>query len=161
GGFDSRTRGRGAWQKLEREPRGPWGSSPTATIAWNPSAPERRRLICPPTMTPSPNGRPLDDAAHDELAAWDYPLPDELVARRPAPGRRRPRRLRLPRGGGPPLDHAFADLPGLLRPGDLLVGNDTRVMPARLRARRATGGAVEVLLLDPGPGPVRALVRPL
>src|SRR5690606_38830276 len=54
-----------------------------------------------------------------------------------------------------------AELPALLRPGDLLVGNDTRVMPARLRARRASGGAVEVLLLEPGPGPVRALVRPL
>lgn len=112
-------------------------------------------------MTPSPKGPPLHEAGHDELAAWDYPLPEEQVARRPAAVRSRSRLLYLPRAGGEPLDHTFADLPGLLRPGDLLVGNDTRVMPARLRARRATGGAVEVLLLEPGPGPVRALVRPL
>ena len=49
---------------------------------------------------------------------------------------------------------------GLLEPGDLLVGNDTRVMAARLYARRPTGGRVEFLVLDPGADAVRALARP-
>ncbi len=52
------------------------------------------------------------------------------------------------------------ELPDLLSPGDLLVVNDTRVLKARLRARRASGGRVEVLLLGRGPGPVEALLRP-
>ena len=61
----------------------------------------------------------------------------------------------------PSMTHrSVRDLPELLGPGDLLVVNDTRVMHARLRGRRATGGAVEVFLLEPGPGPVKALVRP-
>jgi S-adenosylmethionine:tRNA ribosyltransferase-isomerase len=63
-------------------------------------------------------------------------------------------------GGDPPAHATFADLPALLRPGDVLVVNDSRVMRARLRARRATGGAVELVLLGPGPGPVEALARP-
>lgn len=66
----------------------------------------------------------------------------------------------LPRRGGPPIDHQFSDLVHLLEPGDLLVANDTRVMACRLRGRRASGGAVELLLLEPGPGPVAALARP-
>ena len=55
----------------------------------------------------------------------------------------------------------MADLPGLVRPGDVLVVNTTRVLPARLRLRKATGGAVEVLLLDEtATGAWEALVRP-
>jgi S-adenosylmethionine:tRNA ribosyltransferase-isomerase len=54
-----------------------------------------------------------------------------------------------------------SDLPDLLRPGDLVVVNETRVIPARLRVQRATGGAAEVLLLEPvGDGTWHALVRP-
>jgi S-adenosylmethionine:tRNA ribosyltransferase-isomerase len=67
----------------------------------------------------------------------------------------------LPLAGGAPSDHVFSDLPSLLRPGDLLVANRSAVLPARLFATRATGGRVELLLLGPGPGPVRALCRPL
>jgi len=52
------------------------------------------------------------------------------------------------------------DLPELLRENDLLVVNDTRVLQARLSARRSSGGKVEVLLLGPGPGPVEAFVKP-
>jgi len=57
-------------------------------------------------------------------------------------------------------DCMFDDLPNLLQPGDLLVGNNTRVMACRLRAIRKTGGGVELLVLEPGPGPVTALARP-
>jgi S-adenosylmethionine:tRNA ribosyltransferase-isomerase len=60
-----------------------------------------------------------------------------------------------------PAHKVVADLPDLLAPGDLLVVNDTRVRPARLRLRKATGGAVEVLLLEPlANGTWEALVRP-
>ncbi len=96
----------------------------------------------------------------DPLADWNYELPPERIAARPAEVRSRSRLLVAPLDGGPPQHCAFTDLPELLRPGDLLVANDSRVMRARLRARRRSGGAVQLLLLDPGPGPVRALCRP-
>jgi S-adenosylmethionine:tRNA ribosyltransferase-isomerase len=69
--------------------------------------------------------------------------------------------MHLPLDGTPLAHCVFTDLMQLLRPGDLLIGNNTRVMPARLRARRKTGGAIELLLLSPGPGPILALARPL
>jgi len=95
-----------------------------------------------------------------DLSDWDYDLPADRIARRPAPERTGSRLLVLPRAGGAPVHGQFADIGEHLQPGDLLVANDTRVMAARLHARRATGGRVELLLLEPGPGPVRALVRP-
>ncbi len=58
-------------------------------------------------------------------------------------------RLLVDRGSAPPEHRTVADLPGLLRPGDVVVVNDTKVIPARLRLQRATGGAAEVLLLEP------------
>jgi len=71
------------------------------------------------------------------------------------------RLLRLPRTGGAPADHVFRDLPRLLRAGDLLVVNRSRVFPARLLGRRAGGGQAEVLLLRPeGDERWEALVRP-
>lgn len=94
------------------------------------------------------------------LAAWDFDLPEERIARRPTPSRSGSRLMRLPLEGGEPSHHRFAQLPTLLRPGDLLIANDARVMAARLAARRPSGGAVELLLLSPGPGPVHALARP-
>lgn len=100
---------------------------------------------------------PADSSALDR---WDFDLPSDRIARHPT-ARRSGSRLLVLDGAAPPADRLFSDLPGQLREGDLLVANDTRVMAARLRARRQTGGAVELLLLDPGPGPVRALVRPL
>jgi S-adenosylmethionine:tRNA ribosyltransferase-isomerase len=96
----------------------------------------------------------------DPLADWDYELPPELVAARPTEVRSAARLLVAPLDGGPPEHRTFADLPTLLRPGDLLVANDSRVMYARLRARRRSRGAVQLLLLEAGPGPVRALCRP-
>jgi S-adenosylmethionine:tRNA ribosyltransferase-isomerase len=69
--------------------------------------------------------------------------------------------MRLPRKEGAPTDHVFRDLPGLLRPGDLLVVNRSRVFPARLLGRREGGGGAEVFLLrDLGDDRWEALVRP-
>jgi S-adenosylmethionine:tRNA ribosyltransferase-isomerase len=69
--------------------------------------------------------------------------------------------MRLPRAGGAVTDHVFRDLPLLLRAGDLLVVNRSRVFPARLLGRRETGGAAEVFLLrDRGDDRWEALVRP-
>ena len=79
------------------------------------------------------------------LSDFDFQLPDELVAQHPAPDRAASRLLRV---GADRLDDlAFRDLPGLLRAGDLLVMNDTRVLRARLIGLKAdTGGQVEALV---------------
>ena len=75
---------------------------------------------------------------------FDFPLPPELIAQHPAAQRTGSRLLHV--DGGQLADLGFADLPGLLAAGDLLVFNDTRVIKARLFGRKASGGAVEVLL---------------
>src|SRR5436190_279761 len=98
----------------------------------------------------------------DDLAAYDYHLPAELIADRP-PRDRDGGRLQVLLDDA--ADHrTIRDLPGLLAPGDLLVLNDTRVLPARIEARRTTGGKVEVLFLAAGAphgdGETTALVRP-
>ena len=92
-------------------------------------------------------------------ADLDYDLPPDAIAQSPAL-RRDQARLLVDGAGG--IEHSrVADLPGLLGPGDVVVVNDTRVLPARLRMRRTTGGAVEVLLLhERGDGHWEALVRP-
>lgn len=106
-----------------------------------------------------------DPGWDDPLAGWRFDLPEDRIARYPAARRDGSRLLRLG-AQGPPTGHAFSDLPDLLSPGDLLVLNDTRVVPARLHARRATGGRVEVLLVDVAEGVrakdglVGALLRP-
>ena len=79
---------------------------------------------------------------------FDYPLPHHLIAQTPIEPRDHARLLVLHRSSGLLEHQRFYDLPTYLRPGDLLVFNDSRVLPARLRGRRAdTGGKVEVLLL--------------
>ena len=94
------------------------------------------------------------------VADFDYPLPSERIAQTPAEPRDASRLLHLT-GTGAVEDHAFRDLPRLLRRGDLLVVNDTRVRAARLRGRRADGGAAEVLLLERhADRTYSALVRP-
>lgn len=85
------------------------------------------------------------------VAAYDYALPPELIAQTPA-ARRDAARLLVVHENGDVDDRIVADLPTLLRAGDLLVLNETRVIAARLRARRGTGGAVEILLLHPAAG---------
>jgi S-adenosylmethionine:tRNA ribosyltransferase-isomerase len=78
------------------------------------------------------------------VADFDYPLPQELIAQRPLPDRAGARLLVLE--GMDPVDSRIRDIGGLFRPGDLLVLNDTRVIPARLLGRKTTGGRVEVLV---------------
>jgi len=82
---------------------------------------------------------------------FDFDLPPELIAQEPALRREDARLLTLSREDGGIGHHGIADLPDLLRAGDLLVVNDTRVLPARLFGHRATGGRVEALLLEPAP----------
>jgi len=82
-----------------------------------------------------------------QLEDFDYPLPPERIAQQPAEPRDSARLL-VDRGARGPAHHHVSDLPDLLEPGDLLVVNDTRVIPGRLRLRRASGGMVEVLLIE-------------
>jgi len=79
-----------------------------------------------------------------KLSDFDYALPPELVARHPLPSRSASRLLVL--RGSRIDDRCFRDLPALLRPGDLLVANDTRVVHARLRGAKPSGGRVEALV---------------
>jgi S-adenosylmethionine:tRNA ribosyltransferase-isomerase len=81
-----------------------------------------------------------------KLSDFSYDLPSELIAQYPLPERADSRLLVLDGAAGEYGDRRFRDLPDLLRPGDLLVFNDTRVVPARLYGRKATGGKVEVLI---------------
>jgi S-adenosylmethionine:tRNA ribosyltransferase-isomerase len=84
------------------------------------------------------------------LSDFDYALPPELIAQAPA-AERSGSRLLDGRGAWP-VDRAFRDLPALLRAGDLLVFNDTRVLKARLHGRKPSGGAVEALVERVLPG---------
>ena len=77
------------------------------------------------------------------ISDFDYELPEELIAQYPVRDRRGSRLLAVADGLA---DLSFADLPSLLRPGDLLVFNDTRVIKARLAARKETGGRAEILI---------------
>lgn len=77
---------------------------------------------------------------------FDYHLPTELIAQHPLATRSASRLLVLGDAPSPPQDAWMTDLPGLLQPGDLLVFNDTRVIPARLRGQKHSGGSVELLL---------------
>ncbi|MDH5181404.1 MAG: tRNA preQ1(34) S-adenosylmethionine ribosyltransferase-isomerase QueA [Gammaproteobacteria bacterium] len=77
---------------------------------------------------------------------FDFFLPDDLIAQYPAERRADSRLLCLGRVSGQVSDRRFTDLPGLLRAGDLLVLNNTRVIPARLFGQKTSGGRVEVLV---------------
>src|SRR3990172_10712175 len=77
---------------------------------------------------------------------FNYSLPPELVAQYPASPRSASRLLHLDGASGACRDMKFADLPALLRAGDLLVFNDTRVIPARLLGHKDSGGRIEVLI---------------
>jgi S-adenosylmethionine:tRNA ribosyltransferase-isomerase len=96
-----------------------------------------------------------------DTSLLDYELPAELVAQHPAEPRDAARLLVYRRGTGEIEHRVFSDLPELLA-DELVVVNDTRVVPAKLRLRRASGGAVEVLLLEAvdGTGVWEALARP-
>ena len=77
---------------------------------------------------------------------FHYDLPPELIAQAPLPERSASRLLVVPTGGAPFADRQVRDLPEYLRAGDLLVFNDTRVIPARLHGHKDSGGRVEILL---------------
>jgi len=102
------------------------------------------------------------------VSDFDFHLPEELIAQQPPAVRGASRMLTLDRSSGYIADRHFTDLPELLQPGDLLVLNDSRVLPARLFGRRANSrgqqeatGEVEVLLTSPhGLNRWSALVRP-
>lgn len=94
---------------------------------------------------------------------FHFELPAELIAQEPPACRGDARLLLVEPQAGPVGERRFGDLPGLLRPGDLLVLNESRVLPARLATRRRdTGGRVEVLLVEPSAEPGRwlAMARP-
>jgi len=99
---------------------------------------------------------------------FNFELPAELIAQEPPAVRGQSRMLVIDRGNGAVQDANFSDLPSLLAPGDLLVLNDSRVIPARLYARRTLQrerekptGRIEVMLIEPGgENEWRALVKP-
>ncbi len=80
------------------------------------------------------------------VSDFHFDLPDELIARYPLPERTASRLLCLNGFSGDITHHHFSDLPNMLQPGDLLVFNDTRVIPARLFGKKETGGHVEILI---------------
>lgn len=85
------------------------------------------------------------------LEDFEYDLPEELIAQEPPAVRHGSRLLWLDRARQSFEDHQFAGIAELLKPGDLLIVNDTKVIPARLSARRASGGHVEILLIRAQP----------
>ena len=97
--------------------------------------------------------RPADD--------FDYPCPAELIAQHPAPDRAASRLLVLGRADGRIAHRTFREFPSLLGPGDVLVLNTSRVMPARLAGQRDNGRPAEILLVHPEPdGTWLAMVHP-
>jgi len=82
-----------------------------------------------------------------KLSTFDYTLPPELIAQTPVEPRHASRLMVVNRRTGDITHHQFSDLPAYLNPGDILVANDTRVIPARLYGKKATGGKMELLLL--------------
>lgn len=98
------------------------------------------------------------------LDDFSYDLPLELIAQEPCLKRHESRLMTLDKSTGNIEHKIFQDIRGCLVPGDLLVLNDTKVIPARISARRETGGAVEILLLKPEaqrPGLWQAMAYPL
>ena len=95
------------------------------------------------------------------ISDFDYELPAEIIAQHPLPERDVSRMLIVDRESKTWIDSTFKEFPTHLREGDVLVLNNTRVFPARLRGRRSSGGAVELLLLrEVQPRTWEALARP-
>lgn len=96
-----------------------------------------------------------------QVSDFDYELPPERIAQEPLPERDASRLLLLDRRTGAIAHRRFRDLPEVLRPDDVLVVNDSKVIPARLRGVKTTGGRAEVLLVRPlADGQWLALTRP-
>ncbi len=90
----------------------------------------------------------------------DYKLPGALIAQAPAEPRDSSRLMLVDAKRGAITHHVFRELPGFLRPGDALVVNETKVLPARLFVRKRSGGEVELLFLRDLGGPWEVLARP-
>lgn len=90
----------------------------------------------------------MTDPRNIEIEEYDYPLPDERIARHPLAERDACKLLRYT-PGHEIEDHIFSELPGLLKPGTMLVYNNTRVINARLRFTKDTGAAIEIFCLEP------------
>ena len=96
----------------------------------------------------------INDLGYNKRLIWSlmkksdfhFDLPPELIAQAPLPDRSDSRLLLVPPGDVPFQDRQFRDLPELLQAGDLLIFNDTRVIPARLYGQKQTGGQVEILI---------------
>lgn len=103
----------------------------------------------------------MNDSDPFATETYAYDLPQELIAQSPSQTRDESRLLVL-NANGERRDLVFSELPALLRRGDLLVANDTRVLPARFFPKRSRGGAAQVLLLHPleEPGAWLAMTRP-
>ena len=86
------------------------------------------------------------------VSLLDYRLPPELIAQEPLADRAASRMMHVDRTSGAIAHRDFRDLPALLRPGDLLVLNDSKVIPGRIRGRKLSGGAVELVVLKELPG---------
>jgi S-adenosylmethionine:tRNA ribosyltransferase-isomerase len=99
----------------------------------------------------SDRGERKADALNESnrIELYDYETPEDLIAQQPAPDRSESRLMRLRPTSGRLSHHLFSDLPGLLRAGDALVLNDTKVAQARLICFKEGGGRVELLALDP------------
>ncbi|HIJ57975.1 MAG TPA: S-adenosylmethionine:tRNA ribosyltransferase-isomerase, partial [Deltaproteobacteria bacterium] len=82
------------------------------------------------------------------LTDYDYPLPEALIAQTPSKKRDESRLLLLDRKSGSCSHHHFKDVDELLEPSDVLVINNTEVIPGRLLGKKETGGKVELLILD-------------
>jgi S-adenosylmethionine:tRNA ribosyltransferase-isomerase len=104
-----------------------------------------------------------ETSVSDDVSAvsqLDYELPDGLIAQKPTQRREDARTLTVDRAAGAFRDERIIDLPNRLQPGDLLVLNDTRVVPARIVARRATGGVVRGLFVrEESPGRWRVMLE--
>ena len=83
-----------------------------------------------------------------EIEAYNYDLPQDLIAQVPAPKRDHSKLLVVERSSASFSDNQFFDLPSMLQPGDLLVVNNTKVVPARIFGHKESGGRVEILVLE-------------
>jgi len=95
-----------------------------------------------------------------KLSQFDYNLPKELIAQRPSEKRGDDRLLVVDKVKGDITEKKFTDIIDYFDKNDILVLNDTKVIPARLFGKRATGGKVEIFIIDKTKRPVEALVRP-
>jgi len=82
------------------------------------------------------------------LSDYDYQLPEDRIAQQPCDNRSDARLMRIQKNSAAISHHRFSHLPDILQTGDLLVVNNTRVIPARLLGKKSTGGRVEVLIID-------------